>query len=209
MTLLVRAFRTTDNLHEEGTLLNTPNKLTVLRVLMVPLFLLFLFVEAIPLHWLWALIVFAAAAITDSLDGHLARKNGQVTTFGKFLDPLADKILVLSAMIAFIELDICGAVPIIIMIGREFMVTSLRLVAVSASGKVIAAGILGKVKTVVQMVSVILIMVLAMVAELNILPFALPVGLIGEVLMWISAVLSTVSGVEYIWKNREAITQFK
>lgn len=189
--------------------MNTPNKLTVLRVLMVPLFLLFLFVDAIPLHWLWALIVFAAASITDTLDGHLARKNGQVTTFGKFLDPLADKILVLSAMIAFIELGLCGAVPVILMIAREFMVQALRLVAVSGSGKVIAAGILGKVKTVVQMVSVILIMALAFVASLNVLPFALPVGLIGEILMWISAILSTVSGAEYIWKNREAITQFK
>lgn len=190
-------------------LLNTPNKLTVLRVLMVPVFLMFLFVDAIPLHWLWALIVFAAASITDTLDGHLARKNGQVTTFGKFLDPLADKILVLSAMIAFIELGLCGAVPVILMIAREFMVQALRLVAVSGSGKVIAAGILGKVKTVVQMVSVIVIMVLAFVSSLNVLPFLLPVGLIGEVLMWISAALSTVSGAEYIWKNREAITQFK
>ena len=190
-------------------LLNTPNKLTVLRVIMVPVFLMFLFVDAIPLHWLWALIVFAAASITDTLDGHLARKNGQVTTFGKFLDPLADKILVLSAMIAFIELGLCGAVPVILMIAREFMVTSLRLVAVSGSGKVIAAGILGKVKTVVQMVSVIVIMALAFVSNLNVLPFILPVGLIGEVLMWISAALSTVSGAEYIWKNREAITQFK
>ena len=190
-------------------LLNTPNKLTVLRVIMVPVFLMFLFVDAIPLHWLWALIVFAAASITDTLDGHLARKNGQVTTFGKFLDPLADKILVLSAMIAFIELGLCGAVPVILMIAREFMVTSLRLVAVSGSGKVIAAGILGKVKTVVQMVSVIVIMALAFVSSLNVLPFILPVGLIGEVLMWISAALSTVSGAEYIWKNREAITQFK
>ena len=189
--------------------MNTPNKLTVLRVILVPVFLLFLFVDAIPLHWLWALVIFAAASITDTLDGHLARKNGQVTTFGKFLDPLADKILVLSAMIAFIELNLCGAIPVILMIAREFMVTSLRLVAVSGSGKVIAAGNLGKVKTVVQMVSVILIMVLAFVDGMAILPFALPLYWIGEGLMWLSAVLSTVSGAEYIWKNREAITQFK
>ena len=189
--------------------MNTPNKLTILRVLMVPVFLLFLFVDAIPMHWLWALIIFAAASVTDTLDGHLARKNGQVTTFGKFLDPIADKILVFSAMIAFIELGLCGALPVILMIAREFMVTSLRCVAVSGSGKVIAAGILGKVKTVVQMVSIVLILALAFVSDLNVLPFILPLGLIGEILMWISAALSTVSGAEYLWQNREAIMQFK
>lgn len=89
--------------------MNTPNKLTVLRVLLVPLFLAFLLVGRIPAHYLLALIVFIAASVTDSLDGYLARKNSQVTTFGKFLDPLADKILVLSAMISFIELGLCGS----------------------------------------------------------------------------------------------------
>ena len=110
--------------------MNTPNKLTVLRVLLVPLFLVFLLVGQIPAHYLLALIVFVVASATDSLDGHLARKNDQVTTFGKFLDPLADKILVLSAMISFIEIGLCGSLVVVIMIAREFMVTSLRLVAV-------------------------------------------------------------------------------
>lgn len=119
--------------------MNTPNKLTVLRVLLVPLFLAFLLVGRIPAHYLLALIVFIAASVTDSLDGYLARKNSQVTTFGKFLDPLADKILVLSAMISFIELGLCGSLVVVIMIAREFMVTSLRLVAVSGDGTVIAA----------------------------------------------------------------------
>lgn len=189
--------------------MNTPNKLTVLRVLLVPLFLVFLLVGQIPAHYLLALIVFVVASATDSLDGHLARKNDQVTTFGKFLDPLADKILVLSAMISFIEIGLCGSLVVVIMIAREFMVTSLRLVAVSGDGTVIAAGLLGKVKTVVQMVSVVLILILCMLSEWSILPAGISVPVIAESLMWILAILSVVSGAQYIWKNRAAIGQLK
>ena len=189
--------------------MNTPNKLTVLRVLLVPLFLVFLLVGQIPAHYLLALIVFVVASATDSLDGHLARKNDQVTTFGKFLDPLADKILVLSAMISFIEIGLCGSLVVVIMIAREFMVTSLRLVAVSGDGTVIAAGLLGKVKTVVQMVSVDLILILCMLSEWSILPAGISVPVLAESLMWISAILSVVSGAQYIWKNRAAIGQLK
>lgn len=189
--------------------MNTPNKLTVLRVLLVPLFLVFLLVGQIPAHYLLALIVFVVASATDSLDGHLARKNDQVTTFGKFLDPLADKILVLSAMISFIEIGLCGSLVVVIMIAREFMVTSLRLVAVSGDGTVIAAGLLGKVKTVVQMVSVVLILILCMLSEWSILPAGISVPVIAESSMWISAILSVVSGAQYIWKNRAAIGQLK
>lgn len=194
---------------KEEPFLNTPNKLTVLRVLLVPLFLVFLLVGQIPAHYLLALIVFVVASATDSLDGHLARKNDQVTTFGKFLDPLADKILVLSAMISFIEIGLCGSLVVVIMIAREFMVTSLRLVAVSGDGTVIAAGLLGKVKTVVQMVSVVLILILCMLSEWSILPAGISVPVIAESLMWISAILSVVSGAQYIWKNRAAIGQLK
>ena len=194
---------------KEEPFLNTPNKLTVLRVLLVPLFLVFLLVGQIPAHYLLALIVFVVASATDSLDGHLARKNDQVTTFGKFLDPLADKILVLSAMISFIEIGLCGSLVVVIMISREFMVTSLRLVAVSGDGTVIAAGLLGKVKTVVQMVSVVLILILCMLSEWSILPAGISVPVIAESLMWISAILSVVSGAQYIWKNRAAIGQLK
>lgn len=189
--------------------MNTPNKLTVIRVLLVPVFLAFLFIEQIPGHYLLALIVFALASVTDTLDGHLARKNGQVTTFGKFLDPLADKILVLSAMIAFIELSLCGSLVVIIMIAREFMVTSLRLVAVSGSGTVIAAGILGKIKTVVQMVSIVLILALCALGEGGFLSDMTFMPLVSESLMWLSAALSVVSGAEYIWKNRKAIGEMK
>ena len=120
--------------------MNTPNKLTMLRVMLVPVFLVFLMVSRIPYNFLYALAIFIAASLTDLLDGYLARKNNQVTTFGKFLDPLADKVLVLSAMICFIQLELASSVAVVIVIAREFMVTSLRLVAVSGSGKVIPAG---------------------------------------------------------------------
>ena len=125
-----------------------PNLLTISRIVVIPVIFMMVYIHA-TLWQLVAAILFIVASITDYLDGYLARKNSQVTTFGKFLDPLADKILVLSAMISFIELGLCGSLVVVIMIAREFMVTSLRLVAVSGDGTVIAAGMLGKVKTVV------------------------------------------------------------
>ncbi len=189
--------------------MNTPNKLTILRILLVPLFLAFLLIGAFPYHNVFALIVFIAASITDSLDGHLARKNNQVTTFGKFLDPLADKILVLSAMICFVELSYVSAIVVVIMIAREFMVTSLRLVAAAGSGKVIAAGILGKIKTVIQMVSLIAILLLCAVSDFVALPQWLSIPVIAETLMWISAIASVISGGEYLWKNRKLVSQFE
>ncbi len=189
--------------------MNTPNKLTILRILLVPVFLAFLLIEAFPYHNVAALAVFVIASLTDSLDGHLARKNNQVTTFGKFLDPLADKILVISAMICFIELSYVSAIVVVIMIAREFMVTSLRLVAAAGSGKVIAAGILGKIKTVIQMVSLTVILLLCAISDFVALPQWMSIHMIAETLMWISAIASVVSGVEYLWKNRKLVNQFE
>ena len=107
------------------TVLNTPNKLTIVRIILAPVFLLFLLGDFIPWHYLWALIVFAVASSTDALDGHLARKHQLITNFGKFRDPLADKILVFSALIAFIDLGFASSVAVIIMMAREFLVLSL------------------------------------------------------------------------------------
>ena len=132
--------------------MNLPNKLTMMRVILVPFFLLFLLVDGIPLHGLWALVIFAAASITDALDGHIARSRGLITDFGKFLDPVADKVLVFAALIAFTELGFASSVAVVIMMAREFLVSSMRMVAAS-KGKVIAAGKSGKVKTAVTMVS--------------------------------------------------------
>ncbi len=187
--------------------MNLPNKLTVLRILMVPFFVLFLLVDSIPFHYLLALIFFAVASFTDCLDGYLARKHHLVTNFGKFLDPLADKVLVLSAMIAFIELGLSSSVVVIIVIAREFLVTSLRLVA-AGEGTVIAASIYGKIKTISQMFSIVAILLLEAVNE--IVPLSgVDIPLISNILMWITAVIAVISGIDYLWKNRHCINTTK
>lgn len=185
--------------------MNTPNKLTLIRICLVPIYLLLLYFLQPPYSYLFALIVFAAASFTDMLDGHLARKNNQVTAFGKFLDPLADKVLVISAFIYFIEAGFASSAAVIIIIAREFLVTSLRLVAVSSNGTVIAAGMLGKIKTASQMVSVVAILLLAAVDGFGVLD----VSLIANVLVWISAVLTLISGVQYLVQNWKVVTQSK
>ncbi|MEG0570131.1 MAG: CDP-diacylglycerol--glycerol-3-phosphate 3-phosphatidyltransferase [Oscillospiraceae bacterium] len=189
--------------------MNTPNKLTILRVIMVPLFLLFLLMDFLPYHLVYALVVFVFASLTDLVDGHLARKNNQVTTFGKFLDPLADKVLVMSAMIYFVQIGYASAVAIIIILAREFLVTSLRLAAVSSDGKVIAASIMGKVKTVVQMVSIITILVLNAANQIVSITEFINIPLLANVLMWLSAVITVVSGLEYLIKNKSSINTTK
>ncbi|MEG1994555.1 MAG: CDP-diacylglycerol--glycerol-3-phosphate 3-phosphatidyltransferase, partial [Oscillospiraceae bacterium] len=137
--------------------MNLPNKLTVLRICLIPLFLFFLYCNFIPHNFLIALVVFGAASFTDMLDGKIARKHNLVTDFGKFMDPLADKLLVISAMIAFVGLNLASSIVVIIILAREFLVTSLRLVAAN-SGVVIAADKWGKYKTVSQMMWVSYIM---------------------------------------------------
>ena len=133
--------------------MNLPNKLTLLRALLVPVFIVFALIDKIPLNYTAALIVFALASLTDALDGHIARKNNLVTTFGKFLDPLADKVLVISALAVFVDLGIISAVPFVIIIAREFMVSGLRLVAAD-SRVVVAAGFWGKLKTAFTMAAI-------------------------------------------------------
>lgn len=182
--------------------MNLPNKLTLLRIILVPFFVLFLLVNTIPYHYLWALIVFAVASITDCLDGYIARKYHLVTNFGKFLDPLADKVLVLAAMIAFIELGLSSSVVVIIVIAREFLVTSLRLVA-AGEGTVIAASIYGKIKTISQMFSIVAILLLETIGQF--VELSVNISLISNILMWITAVLTVISGVDYLWKNRGCI----
>jgi CDP-diacylglycerol--glycerol-3-phosphate 3-phosphatidyltransferase len=186
--------------------MNLPNKLTVLRIILVPFFVLFLLVDSIPYNYLWALIVFAVASITDCLDGNIARKYNLVTNFGKFLDPLADKVLVLAAMIGFIELGLSSSVVVIIVIAREFLVTSLRLVAAS-DGTVIAASIYGKIKTILQMFSIVAILLLKTIDQFT--PTGWDIDLISNVLMWITAVIAVISGWDYLWKNRHCINTTK
>ncbi len=106
-----------------------PNKLTVARMAMVPIFVLFLMIPEIPLHYFWACLIFMVASYTDHLDGMIARKQGLITTFGKFMDPLADKVLIVTALVCFVRLDLCSVWFVVLIIAREFMVTGVRLVA--------------------------------------------------------------------------------
>ncbi len=184
--------------------MNTPNKLTVLRIILVPFFILFLLADKIPLHSLWALIVFAAASLTDLLDGKIARKQNLVTNFGKFLDPLADKVLVVSGLICFVQMGLSDAVVVVVIVAREFLVTSLRLIAVD-NGNVIAASRLGKIKTAFTMTAMVGVMLLVILSELGMLPLGFPLFLVSESLLWVAVVLTIVSGVDYLVKNRSFI----
>ena len=142
--------------------MNLPNKLTIFRIILVPIMVIIPFlgitgtISGIPISWIIIDLIFILASITDKLDGYLARKNNQITTFGKFLDPLADKILVLAAMTMLVEMTKLPAWIPIIVLTREFMVSGYRLVAVEKGGKVIAASKRGKLKTVTQMIAIIL-----------------------------------------------------
>lgn len=167
--------------------MNTPNKLTLLRVLMIPFFVWAMCVDST----LIALVLFVVASGTDALDGHIARKNNLVTNFGKFMDPIADKLLVMSALIMLF--DRIGAVFIIILLGREFIISGFRLVA-SDAGIVIAAGKSGKLKTIVQMVMIIYLLIEQSLGLSS-------VEIIGDALIWASVILSTYSCFEYIRDN--------
>ena len=183
--------------------MNLPKKLTLLRVLLLPFFLLFMYIN-VPFHYAIALIIFAAASITDALDGKIARSRNLVTNFGKFLDPLADKVLVIAALAVFVELAEVkmGAVPFIIITAREFMVSGLRLLAAN-SGIVVAAGIWGKLKTAFTMVAIIAILFwLSLCFDFGIdFPDAFRNAVdnvIIPALIWISAGLTVISGAVYL-----------
>ena len=195
--------------------MNTPNKLTLLRIALVPFFVAFLLMPSVPHHYLIAGLIFGAAALTDHFDGKLARKNGQITDFGKFADPLADKILVVSAFLCFVELDVIGAIPVIIVLFREFLVTSIRLVA-SGNGKVIAANGWGKAKTISQIAAILVIIVLQYGNELilmQVIPlcsaeadmFVRASLLAGQIAVWICLGFTLISGGIYLWDNRQYI----
>ena len=169
--------------------MNLPNKLTLLRVLLIPVFLVFLMADITPYGKWIALGIFAIASLTDLADGKIARKYNLITNFGKFMDPLADKLLVCSAMIALIELGRIPAWIVIVIIAREFVISGFRLVA-SDNGVVIAASYWGKFKTTFQMIMVIL-----MIADIQAL------SLITTIIMYIALVLTIVSLIDYLVKN--------
>lgn len=173
--------------------MNLPNKLTVSRVIMIPVFVVVLLSGLVPMPYsrYIAVLIFMAASFTDYLDGHLARKYNLVTNFGKFMDPLADKLLVSSAMISMVSLGDIPAWIVIIIISREFIITGFRLIAVE-NGVVIAASWWGKIKTVSQMLMIIVVLSgIGGVAGYS----------LGRILIYVSAFFTVVSGVDYIVKN--------
>ena len=178
--------------------MNLPNKLTIIRVLMIPFFVFFMMTNYVGDASRWiALIIFIVASLTDLLDGKIARKYNLVTNFGKFMDPLADKLLVCSALICFVELQILPAWIVIIIMGREFIISGFRLIAAD-NGIVIAANYWGKFKTVFQMVMIILL-----IADL---PFAV-MGIVEQVVIYIALILTIISLVDYIWKNKAVLKE--
>ena len=185
--------------------MNLPNKLTVLRVLFIPVIMIFLLIESIPYRWLIGGLCFGAAALTDFLDGKIARKHNLITDFGKLMDPVADKMLIMSTLICFVQEDICGAWVVVVILFREFLITSMRMIAAD-KGKVIAANIWGKIKTVTQMIAIIGIFCGKAAYEFA---FILP-EFVGKWLMIVSyvvlytAVAATIfSGVRYMYDARE------
>lgn len=178
--------------------MNLPNKLTILRMIMVPFFVFFMLVPVAGDATKWiALVIFVVASLTDTLDGYLARRDNLVTDFGKFMDPLADKLLVCSALICFVELGDLPAWMVIIIIGREFIISGFRLVA-SDKGVVIAAGYWGKFKTTFQMVMIVL-----MIADIPVL------SLVTTIVMWAALILTVVSLVDYLVKNKDCLKDQK
>lgn len=203
--------------------MNLANKLTLMRVILVPLFVAFMLIDAIPMNYLWAAVVFAAASITDMLDGKIARKYNMITSFGKFLDPLADKILVAAALVCFVQLGWCSAWVTVLILAREFVVSGVRLVAASSEKKlVIPAGILGKLKTAMTMVAVCVILLMHILEGFGAIyavpqiydvsagsGVGFPIRLISDILMYIAAALTVASGVKYLYDYREFIDPTK
>ena len=189
-----------------GSTLNLPNKLTLLRLLLIPFFLVLLAFRfdwgtvewlgsSIGIPELIATIIFIIASITDWLDGYIARRDNLVTNFGKFADPMADKILVASALIMLVELNLAPGWVVAVIIAREFAVTGLRLLLVETGGTVLAAAWPGKIKTVTQMLAIIFLL-------LNNLPFAWTGIPVGSILLYISLFFTVYSGIDYFYNAR-------
>ena len=204
--------------------MNLPNKLTLTRILLVPVFMVFVSFTSLsgiaagsfqPTYYLIAGIVFAAASFTDFLDGHLARKWNMVTDFGKFADPLADKLLTTVAFIYMMRDGVCSPVVLCIILAREFAVSGLRMVAAGAKdGRVIAANMWGKVKTVLQMLSIIFYFFGMSIASMSATGAEqgvrqILVTSISMVLCWLVAAVTAISGIKYLWDNRSFINTAK
>ena len=180
--------------------MNLPNKLTCLRMIMILPFVFCMLYGRAEGPWMWAsLILFVAASFTDMLDGKIARSRNLITDFGKFMDPLADKLLVCSALICFIDLQRIPTWIVLIIIGREFIISGFRLVA-SDNGIVIAAGWWGKIKTVCQMIMTVVLIIYFPSGPLHVLQ---------EILIYASCILALISLADYLWNNRKVLSMQK
>ena len=177
--------------------MNLPNKLTMFRVILIPFFVMFMLVDITSRDKWIALAIFIIASLTDLLDGKIARKYNLVTNFGKFMDPLADKLLVCSALICLVALDRIPAWMVIVIIAREFIISGFRLIA-SDNGVVIAASYWGKFKTTFQMV-----MICLMIADIT------AIRLLTVVVMWAAVALTVVSLIDYLVKNKDVMKDTK
>ena len=199
--------------------MNLPNKLTLTRIILVPVFMIFVSLTSLDgiadgtfnaTFYLLAGIVFAAASFTDFLDGHLARKWHMVTDFGKFADPLADKLLTTVAFIYMLRDGVCSPVVLCIILAREFAVSGLRMVAAGAKdGKVIAANMWGKVKTVLQMLTIIFYYFGTALTWGNSVMIGADCVFLSYWLCWLVAIATAISGIKYLWDNRSFINTAK
>ncbi|RDY26850.1 CDP-diacylglycerol--glycerol-3-phosphate 3-phosphatidyltransferase [Romboutsia weinsteinii] len=180
--------------------MNLPNKLTLFRIFLIPVFIIMM-LSNIESKYLISCIIFIVASITDAMDGHIARKHNLVTDFGKFMDPLADKLLVIAALTCMIEVGLVPAWMVIIIVSRELTVSILRAIA-AADGKVIAASGGGKIKTITQMLSVVVLLLGAQYNNSTIL-------LVGGVLILVATLITLYSGFEYLYKNKELFMESK
>ena len=177
--------------------MNLPNKLTILRVILIPFFVVFMLFDITGAADKWiALVIFCVASLTDMLDGKIARKDTLVTNFGKFMDPLADKLLVCTALICLTSMNRLNVIVVLVIIAREFIISGFRLVA-SDNGIVIAASYWGKFKTVSQM-ALIIVLIMDLGGVWNV---------VGTVLTWVALLLTVVSLIDYIAKNKQVLTQ--
>lgn len=179
-------------------MMNLANKITIFRVVLVPVFMALMMIDTTACR-VAALIVFIIASLSDAADGYIARNYNQITNFGKFADPLADKMLTTAAFLVLIHYDRMSVWALMIVLAREFMVSGVRLVA-AADGRVIAASLWGKLKTVSQMVAIIaaIILLLPMFPEIS-------ARIITDILVWLSVAFTTISGIDYLVKNKSVL----
>ena len=180
--------------------MNLANKITILRILMIPIFMVFMLMK-FPYHMEAALVVFLAASLTDKLDGYLARKYNMITDFGKFMDPLADKLLVTGAFVILIQLGRIEAWIVFIILAREFAVTGLRTLA-AAQNVIIAASNYGKIKTVTQIIAIVLLL-------LGNYPFSLIKLPMDIIMIYTTLIITILSGLDYFSKNKQVILKMK